>query len=132
MSAKQRTDATTTIQELKELVTKFATDRHWQRHHTPKNLSMNIAIEAAELMEHFVWDRAGDPDREEVADELADVFFNVLNFAEHENIDLAGAFLRKYDKILKKYPVEKFNEAHDNLDNYRQIKKAHRAKKGNT
>ncbi len=124
-----KSDGDTTIQELQELVTKFAADRHWQRHHTPKNLTMNLVIEATELMEHYVWERGGDPDKEEVADELADVVFNILNFAEHENIDITKAFIKKYEKLLKKYPVELFHEGRDSLEDYHRIKKAYRIKK---
>jgi dCTP diphosphatase len=123
-------DDETTIQELKELVIQFGRERHWERHHTPKNLSMNIAIEAAELMELFVWDRAGDPDPEDVADELADVLFNVLNFAQSQNIDIATAFMKKLQHTKEKYPTEKFNEAKDDLDEYKRIKKAYRSQKG--
>lgn len=124
-----RLDDETTLQELKDLVTKFTAERHWEKHHAPKNLAMNIAIEAAELMEHYVWDRAGEPDKQEVADELADVFFNVLNFAQSQNIDLAEAFISKFERLQVKYPVEKFNKDRDDLDEYRSIKKAYRASK---
>lgn len=122
-------DDETTLQELKDLVDKFGRDRNWSRHHTPKNLAMNIAIEAAELMEHFVWDREGKPDKEEVSDELADVLFNVLNFALSQNIDLSAAFLRKYEKLQVKYPVSKFNQGSDDLSEYRRIKKDYRSGK---
>jgi dCTP diphosphatase len=129
MPKTEQNDANTTIQELKELVIKFVTDRHWQRHQAPKNLVMNIAIEAAELMEHYVWEREGKPDSEEVADELADVLFNVLNFAQQENIDITTAFINKYQKIIKKYPLEKFNEDRDDLDEYRRIRHIYRSGK---
>ncbi len=119
-------DREVTIQELKDLVDKFSAERNWQKHHAPKNLAMNIAIEAAELMEHYVWDRAGEPDKQEVADELADVLFNVLNFASTQRIDLATAFMDKFEKLEKKYPVEKFNVDRDDLDEYRRIKKTYR------
>jgi len=119
-------DADTTIQELKELVIKFSRDRHWQRHHTPKNLAMGIAIEAAELMEHFQWERGGKPDKSAVADELADVMFNILNFAQSQNIDITSSFASKYKKLLIKYPIEKFNKNSDDLDEYWKVKKAYR------
>ncbi|HSX47133.1 MAG TPA: nucleotide pyrophosphohydrolase [Patescibacteria group bacterium] len=119
-------DDKTTIQELKDLVIKFAKDRHWEKHHVPKNLAMGIAIEAAELMEHYQWEREGDPDPEEVADELADIIFNALNFAYVTNIDVASAFMHKYEKIVKKYPVDIFNEKNDTLKDYRRIKKQYR------
>ena len=48
-------DSTTTIRQLKDAVAQFADERDWEQFHTEKNLSMSIAIEAAELMEHFQW-----------------------------------------------------------------------------
>ena len=48
-------DSRTTLAELKQLVGDFVDRRDWQQFHSPKNLSMSIAIEAAELMEHFQW-----------------------------------------------------------------------------
>lgn len=125
----KKNDAQTTLQDLKDLVKMFCEDRHWQRHHTPKNLAMGIAIEAAELMEHYQWEREGKPNPEEVADELADVLFNLLNFALCENIDISSSFERKYKKLLKKYPVKKFNKNTDDLAEYQRIKKAYRASK---
>ncbi|HLC91886.1 MAG TPA: nucleotide pyrophosphohydrolase [Candidatus Saccharimonadales bacterium] len=122
----KKSDQDTTIQELKDMVKKFGAERHWQRHHTPKNLAMGIAIEAAELMEHYQWERAGKPDPDEVADELSDVLFNLLNFAMIEKIDITSAFMAKHKKLQAKYPKEKFNKGHDDLDEYRKIKKAYR------
>ena len=49
------TDSTTTLAELKERVLAFARERDWEQFHSPKNLSMALAAEAAELMEHFLW-----------------------------------------------------------------------------
>jgi dCTP diphosphatase len=121
-----KNDSRTSIQELKDLVIVFGKDRHWQRHHTPKNLAMGIAIEAAELMELYQWDLAGKPNMDEVADELADILFNVLNFAQSENLDITESFIKKYNKLLKKYPAEVFNSDTDKLDDYRRIKKAYR------
>ena len=48
-------DTSTTVEELKQLVHNFVEERDWQQFHSPKNLSMALAIEAAELMEHFQW-----------------------------------------------------------------------------
>ena len=50
-------DKSTTIRELRNLVAEFIRERDWEQFHDPKNLAMSIAIEAAELMEHFQWDR---------------------------------------------------------------------------
>ncbi len=121
-----KTDNTTTIKELKDLVAQFTNDRHWKRHHKPKNLAMSIAIEAAELMEHFVWERDGEPDKDEVAAELADVIFNCLNFALASEIDISQAFMTKYQKLQKKYPVSLFNKDNDSQEDYQRIKKRYR------
>ena len=48
-------DSDTTIDALRALVRRFVDERNWSQFHAPKNLSMALAIEAAELMEHFQW-----------------------------------------------------------------------------
>jgi dCTP diphosphatase len=53
------TDATTTLADLKHRVLAFARERDWEQFHSPKNLSMALAAEAGELMEHFLWSRPG-------------------------------------------------------------------------
>ena len=50
-----RTDSHTTVADLRDLVARFVAARNWQQFHAPKNLSMSLSIEAAELMEHFQW-----------------------------------------------------------------------------
>ncbi|MFO7725332.1 MAG: MazG-like family protein [Oceanipulchritudo sp.] len=108
---KSRSDGETTLAELKALVRAFSRERDWERFHSPKNLSMALAAEAAELMEHFLWDtpeaseeRAG---KAEVADELADIVVYALEFANITGIDLARAIEVKMTKNAQKYPVEK-------------------------
>jgi NTP pyrophosphatase (non-canonical NTP hydrolase) len=125
-----KNDANTTIQELKDLVVQFSRERHWGKHHSGKNLSMTIAIEAAELMEHYQWERKGQPDKAEIAAELSDIIFNCLNFAATNDIDIATVFRRKHAHLVKKYPVELFNEHRDNEEDYKRIKKQYRSKKG--
>ena len=48
-------DLTTTVSELAQLIADFVDERDWNQFHSPKNISMSMAIEAAELMEHFQW-----------------------------------------------------------------------------
>jgi dCTP diphosphatase len=110
------TDSTTTIAELKQLVADFVAERDWRQFHAPKNLSMSLAIEAAELMEHFQWispeqsrRMADDPDRlAEVADELADVLCYALAMANELGLDLSAAIRGKMAKNEKKYPAEEY------------------------
>jgi len=105
-------DETTTIGSVKSLVRAFAAARRWEPYHTPKNLSMALAAEVAELMEHFLWltgeesVRALDDSakREAIADELADVATLVLHMSTYTGIDLSEAIERKMVKNAVKYP----------------------------
>lgn len=106
-------DAKLTLQQLKDISDKFVQERDWGQYHSPKNLSMDISIEAAELMEKFLWLTTEESyeelekNRQEISDELADVFFGILRFASVAKIDLASAFKHKLEQVGKKYPVEK-------------------------
>lgn len=122
-------DNTTTLQELKDLVAKFRDERDWAKHHSPKNLAMSIAIEAAELMEHFQWDDYTKSNRAEIEAELADVLIYCFNLADTMDIDLSSAFKAKLAKAGQKYPVAIFSGNKDNAEDYRKIKQAYRSKK---
>jgi NTP pyrophosphatase (non-canonical NTP hydrolase) len=109
-------DAATHIAELKDLVRHFVDERAWQPFHSPKNLAMGIAVEAAELMECFLWvdlpashQVAADPSkRTAIADEMADVFCYLLNLSNVTGIDLSEALRAKLIKNAAKYPAEKY------------------------
>lgn len=107
-------DETTTLQNLKTHMSAFVAARDWQKYHQPKNLAMSLAIETAELMEHFQWldhDQArellaDENARTEVADEMADILSFLLSLANATNIDLAAAFESKMNKNEQKYPAD--------------------------
>jgi NTP pyrophosphatase (non-canonical NTP hydrolase) len=109
------TDSTATVAALKARVLAFVRERDWEQFHNPKNLSMALAAEAGELMEHFLWATpeqsaaiARDPaKRQKIADELADVVIYALEFANITGLDLAAAIDAKMAANAKKYPVEK-------------------------
>ena len=109
-------DRTTNLHELRELVREFVKARDWERFHSPKNLSMSLAIEAAELMEHFQWltidqsrDTTSDPQRRnDIAEEMSDVFCYLLALANELDIDLSDAMRDKMIKNNAKYPAEEF------------------------
>jgi NTP pyrophosphatase (non-canonical NTP hydrolase) len=109
-------DATTTIAQLRHVVEQFVDHRDWHQFHTPKNLAMSMAIEAAELMEHFQWltpeqSRAVSGQfakLAEVADEMADVLCYLLAMANELGLDLAAALESKMVKNAKKYPAEEY------------------------
>lgn len=116
LPAKSSTDAETTVAALRSLVADFVHERDWEQFHDPKNLSMAIATEAAELMEHFRW--AGNAQAREmlrdpavlaaVSDEVADVLAFLLSFANVAGIDLGRALRAKMARNALKYPVEQF------------------------
>lgn len=105
-------DQQTTLHDLKERMAEFVRARDWEQFHTPKNLSMSIAIEAAELMEHFQWltveqSRNLDPAAlDDIGEELADIVIYALSLSNFLNLDLADTVLRKMAKNERKYPVE--------------------------
>jgi NTP pyrophosphatase (non-canonical NTP hydrolase) len=104
-------DKETTLSAIKEEVLAFVRERDWERFHSPKNLSMALAAEAGELLEHFLWETPeGSHERataEEVADELADIVIYAIEFANMTGIDLSSAIRSKMRKNAEKYPVEK-------------------------
>jgi dCTP diphosphatase len=109
-------DSNTTLKDLKDLVNRFIAERDWFKFHDPKNLSMSIAIEAAELLEHFQWVRSdeldnvtADPEtRQQIEEELSDIFAFLLSFANRLNIDMSEALKKKMAKNAIKYPAETF------------------------
>ena len=96
-----------------EQIRRFRDERDWMQFHDPKNLAMSIAIEAAEIMEHFQWvDRDKSlqhaaESREEIADEIADVAIYLIELADVVGVDLKAAIRAKLAKNAVKYPVEK-------------------------
>jgi len=121
-------DHDTTLHELKQLVARFRDERDWAKHHSPKNLAVSIAIEAAELMELFQWDDYTKRDEQKVADELADIMIYCMNFADTMDIDVATVFKDKLARAAKKYPVELFNKDTDKAEDYDRAKQAYRGK----
>jgi NTP pyrophosphatase (non-canonical NTP hydrolase) len=119
-------DNDTSVAELKSRVLAFARARDWEQFHSPKNLSMALAAEAAELMEHFLWATpeqskgiAQDPaKRARIAEELADVVIYALEFANATNLDVAAAVEAKIALNAAKYPVEK---ARGRADKYTEL-----------
>jgi dCTP diphosphatase len=109
-------DQQTTIDALRRLVADFVAERDWQQFHTPKNLSMALSIEAAELMEHFQWltpEQAAavtqDPAKlTAVGEELADVICYALALANSLGLDLSEIVQDKMRKNIAKYPASEF------------------------
>lgn len=106
-------DKATTFQELKDIATQLVSERDWQQFHTPKDLSMNLSVEANELLEKFLWISSQKSFEEisvnttEIEDEVGDIIFSILRFCTVSNIDATNAFIKKIEKIKLKYPADK-------------------------
>jgi NTP pyrophosphatase (non-canonical NTP hydrolase) len=109
-------DKETSMDALKNFVENFVKERDWSQFHSPKNISMALAIEASELMDIFKWDKEEDSkvkmsegiSRKEAIDELADIIIYAIAFANRNNIDISSAIEQKMKKNEKKYPVDQY------------------------
>jgi len=106
-------DSKVTIKELRNLVARFVRERDWEKYHRPKDLAMALSIEAAELLELFLWeqDKGGEMEAalaDKAKDELADVMIYCLSFANAQDWDLSDAVKEKISKNEKKYPADKY------------------------
>jgi NTP pyrophosphatase (non-canonical NTP hydrolase) len=102
------------IEKLTSLVRSFCEARDWDQYHGPKDLAIGVITEASELLEHFRFlsdEQAlavlkNPSHKEEIEDELADVFFFLLRFSQKFEVDLGHALIRKIEKGERKYPVD--------------------------
>lgn len=98
--------------ELMQDLLAFRSDRDWEKFHTPKNISIAVAVEASELLEIFQW--AGEERVKElivtehsaIADEVADIAILLAYLCHDLSIDLDSAVRAKFTKNGQKYPVE--------------------------
>ena len=95
------------MNEITEALIKFRNERDWEQFHNPKDLALAINIEAAELLELFLWKNAEDANPEKVKEELADVFAFAFLLAEKYGFDVKEIILDKIKKNGEKYPIEK-------------------------
>ncbi len=106
-------DNTTLVATLRQNMARFVAEREWEKFHSPKNLAMALAVEAAELMEHFLWidneasrQAVRDPATlAAVADEVADVACLVFALVNSLGLDLSDTVARKMARNIVKYPV---------------------------
>ena len=90
---------------LTQQIRQFNEERDWDQFHSPENLAKSISIEAGELLECFQWNN--DYNKEEVCEELADVFTYCIMMADKLGVNPEEIILNKLEKTKKKYPVEK-------------------------
>jgi NTP pyrophosphatase (non-canonical NTP hydrolase) len=101
------------LEELKQILRRFAADRDWDQFHSPKNLSMALSVETAELLERFQWlteeasHHPGTVDLAKIREEVADIFIYLIRIADKLDISLIDAAREKIRENEGKYPVEK-------------------------
>jgi len=103
------------IEKIKLKLREFAKVRDWEKFHSPKNLSMALSVEVAELVQIFQWSNSGGLDeikdlakKKEIEEEIADIFNYLVKLCDALYIDLEKVSLDKIEVNEKKYPVEKF------------------------
>lgn len=106
-------DKTTSVEELKDLVRGFISERNWSQYHTPRNIAVSVTLEAAELLEHFQWSppaeiELNEQKKHEIGEEMCDVLAYLLSLANVLEIDVASAMQAKMVRNRRKYPAEKF------------------------
>ena len=106
------------INELQKAVVKFRDERDWAQFHNPKDSAISLALEAAEVLEHFQWKSAEEmkahvvDNKVDVSEELADVLYWILLMCNDLGIDISQAFIEKLKKNAEKYPVAKAKGNH--------------------
>ena len=104
--------AETDFDRIKKQVRQFVVERDWDQFHSPKNLSMALIVEAAEMVEHFQWlteeqsCNLSPGKLAEVEQELADIQVYLISLAEKLKLDLISAVEKKLVLNAQKYPAD--------------------------
>jgi NTP pyrophosphatase (non-canonical NTP hydrolase) len=93
-----------TLDDLQQTLRRFREVRGWQPDHTPRKLAAALSVEAAELLELFLWDAA--PSDERIGAELADVVIYALNIADVLGLDLGETVLSKIECNEQRFPIQ--------------------------
>ena len=113
------------IKDLTNRIIKFRDARDWKQFHNPKDVALSMVLEAGEVMEHFQWKNKEEieeylkSNKEEVAEEIADVFYFVLLMSHDLDIDIVSSLENKLQKNEAKYPVEKAKGNHTKYNKYK-------------
>ncbi|WP_409291321.1 nucleotide pyrophosphohydrolase [Peribacillus sp. SCS-37] len=98
------------MQDLINKIIQFREERNWGQYHNEKDLALSISLEASELLENFQWrssEEAVAESRQNIKEEMADVFIYLLQLADKMEIDLVDEAHKKMEKNAIKYPVNK-------------------------
>ncbi|WP_075187127.1 nucleotide pyrophosphohydrolase [Teredinibacter haidensis] len=112
------------LEQIRVYLQGFARDRDWEKFHSPKNLSMAISVEVAELVEHFQWLTEAESQslntekKQAVADEIADIQLYLVRLADQLNIDIFDSIALKTQKNEQKYPANKVRGSSKKYNEY--------------
>lgn len=95
------------IEKIIEALRKFRDDREWSQFHNSKDLALAISIEAAELLELFLWKNPEEADIQKIKEELADVFIFSMFLADKYGINVSEIINEKLASNSRKYPIDK-------------------------
>lgn len=107
------------LEQLNKEVREFCEERDWTQYHTPKDLAIGLSTESNELLELFRFKDQEDQEellasqetRTDIEDELADILFFTLRFADLNDIDLESALTTKIEKNRTRYPKDKYQSS---------------------
>lgn len=97
------------MKDLTDKINEFRDERNWRQFHNSKDLALSLSLEASELLENFQWvsaEEGAEKNRENIKDELADVFIYGLMMADDLDVDMNEAILNKLKKNAEKYPAK--------------------------
>lgn len=106
------------MDEITKKIVDFRDARDWKQFHNPKDLSLSLVLESAEVMEHFQWKTAAEIEKhiktskKEIGKELADVLWYLLLLGHDLNIDIEKALQQKLAENKKRYSVAKAKGNH--------------------
>jgi len=112
------------LKQLRYRLRQFAAARDWDQFHSPKNLSMALAGEVGELLEHFQWltekqsQVLSEEQRQQVTTELADILIYLVRLADKLDVDLIDAADQKIETNESKYPPHKVRGDAKKYDEY--------------
>ncbi len=119
-------DCSKTIDEAKKIVEEFCECRDWGQFHNPKDLAIGVVTESSELLQIFRFKTPAECEamlsniksKQKICDEISDVFFFVLRFAQKFDIDLYSSLLNKIMINNKKYPIDQSKGCNKKYDEY--------------
>ena len=101
------TQSSESFEFISQLIFKHLEERDWTGN-SPRSLAISVALEAAELLEHFQWSDNPVGNKQDLADEMADIFIYLFEFAQATDINIVEAIQHKLKKAAEKYPAEMF------------------------